>query len=312
MAVTAAMVKELREATGAGMMDCKKVLTEADGDMELATKLLREKGLAAAAKKAGRIAAEGLSHVYIDNNGVGVIVEVNSETDFVAKNAEFQEYVQNVAVQATNSNNENDMEAFYAENWHLDNAITVRDTLSQMVAKIGENLTIRRFKKMVKSANGTLVSYIHSGGKVAVIIELESEVSNDEIKEAGRNLCMQIASMSPQFVTRDQVSEEFIKNEKEILVQQAMNDEKNAGKPQNILEKMVEGRLTKNLKEMCLCEQEYVKDGDLSVKQYIESVSKAAGSPVSVARFTRFETGEGIAKREENFADEVNKAMGIE
>ena len=312
MVVTAAMVKELREATGVGMMDCKKALTEADGDMEVATKLLREKGLAAAAKKAGRIAAEGLSHVYINNDGVGVIVEVNSETDFVAKNAEFQEYVQNVAVQATNSSNEADMEAFYAENWHLDNSITVRDALSQMVAKIGENLTIRRFKKLVKGANGTLVSYIHSGGKVAVIIELNSEVSNDALAEAGRNLCMQIASMNPQFVTRDQVSEEFIKNEKEILVQQAMNDEKNAGKPQNILEKMVEGRLTKNLREMCLCEQEYVKDGDMSVKQYIDSVSKAVGNTVSVERFVRFETGEGIAKREENFADEVNKAMGIE
>jgi len=309
--VTAAMVKELREASGAGMMDCKKALTEADGNMEQAQKILREKGLAAAAKKAGRVASEGLSYVYLsDAKDIAVVVEVNSETDFVAKNAEFQAFVNKVALQAAGSEN-SDLEKFLDEKWNEDKALTVKEALSHMVARIGENLTIRRFEKLVKSPGGTFASYIHAGGKVAVVVELEG-AANDAVLEAGRNICMQIASMNPQFVSRNDVSESFIQSELEILTQQAKNDEKNHGKPDNIIEKMVEGRLGKHLKGLCLYDQEYVKDGDLTVEKYLETVSKEVGSPVKVLKFVRFETGEGIAKKEENFADEVNKAMGVQ
>ena len=309
--VTAAMVKELREISGAGMMDCKKALQEADGDMEQAQKVLREKGLAAAAKKAGRVASEGLSYVYLnDAEDMAVVVEVNSETDFVAKNAEFRAFVNKVALQAAASEN-NEIEKFLDEKWNEDNSITVKDALSQMIARIGENLSIRRFEKLAKSPKGVFASYIHAGGKVAVLVELEAETASDAILEAGKNICMQIASMSPQFVTRNDVSESFIQSEKEILTQQAKNDEKNQGKPDNIIEKMIEGRLGKHLRGLCLYDQEYVKDGDLTVEKYLESVSKEAGAPVKVLRFVRFETGEGIAKKEENFAEEVNKAMGV-
>ncbi|MCL2564799.1 MAG: translation elongation factor Ts [Defluviitaleaceae bacterium] len=308
--VTAAMVKELRETSGAGMMDCKKALVEADGDMEQAQKILREKGLAAAAKKAGRVASEGLSYVYLnDAKDMAVVVEVNSETDFVAKNAEFQTFVNKVALQVAASGN-SDIEMFLDEQWSEDSSITVKDALSQMIARIGENLSIRRFEKLSKNPNGVFASYIHAGGKVAVVAELEG-AANDAVLEAGKNICMQIASMSPQFVTRADVSENFIQSEKEILTQQAKNDEKNQGKPDNIIEKMIEGRLGKHLRGMCLYDQEYVKDGDLTVEKYLEVVSKEVGSPVKVLRFVRFETGEGIAKKEENFAEEVSKAMEV-
>jgi len=306
--ITAAMVKELREISGAGMMECKKALVEANGDMQEAQKVLREKGLSAAAKKAGRLASEGVSHVYLnDAKDLAVVVEVNSETDFVAKNAEFQAFVDKVSLQIAASNNE--IEAFMDEKWSEDTSITVKDALSQMIARIGENLTIRRFIKLQKGANSIFASYVHAGGKVAVVAELES-TAGDKVLEAGRNICMQIASMNPQFVTRDEVSEEFIQSEKEILIQQAKNDEKNADKPENIIEKMIEGRLGKHLRTLCLYDQEYVKDGDLTVEKYIETVAKEVGAPVKVLRFVRFETGEGLEKKEENFADEVSKAMG--
>jgi len=308
--VTAAMVKELRETSGAGMMDCKKALTEAGGDMAEAQKILREKGLAAAAKKAGRIASEGLSYVYLtDDKNTAVIVEVNSETDFVAKNAEFQAFVNKVAVQISNSAN-TETEKFMDEAWAEDSSITVKDALSQMVARIGENLSIRRFQKLTKSANAMFASYVHAGGKVAVLAELEP-ATGDAVLEAGKNICMQIASMSPNFVDRSEVSESFIQNEKEILIAQAKNDEKNKDKPENIIEKMVEGRLGKHLRSLCLYDQEYVKDGDLTVEKYLEAVSKEVGSAVKVLKFVRFETGEGIEKKEENFADEVSKAMNV-
>ena len=305
MAVTAAMVKELREITGVGMMDCKKALAETDGNMEQAIEFLREKGLAAAAKKAGRIASEGLVHIVItDDNRVGAVVEVNSETDFVAKNQEFQAFVSDVAKQAVHSK-ANDVDTLLDESWTATGEGTVRDALNQKIAVIGENLNIRRFARFEKQSDGALISYIHGGGRVAVLLELACEKPGDALTEAGKNVCMQIAAMSPKFVSRDEVSEEFIQKEKEILTQQALNE----GKPANIVEKMIEGRLNKELKEFCLVEQEYVKDGDMNVSKYLETVSKEIGAAITVKRFARFETGEGIEKKEENFAEEVSKAM---
>ncbi len=305
MAVTAAMVKELREMTGAGMSDCKKALVETDGNIEKAVDFLREKGLAAAAKKAGRIATEGLVFTYIsDDNKVGVAVEVNSETDFVAKNQDFKTFVEQVAKQAAESNSSS-VEEFLTEKWNFDENETVQAALTQKISIIGENLTIRRKERFVKEGNGALISYIHGGGRVAVLLELVSDVENEDLVEAGKNICMQIAAMSPRFVCREEISDEFIAKEKEILTQQAINE----GKPADIVEKMIVGRLNKQLKDFCLNEQEYVKDGDMSVAKYLESVGKEIGSTVSVKRFVRFETGEGLEKKEENFAEEVSKAM---
>ncbi len=308
MAITAAMVKELREMTGVGMLDCKKALAETDGNMEAAVEYLREKGLAASQKKAGRIAAEGIVDILLSaDNKKGVVVEVNSETDFVAKNPVFQEFVGQVAAQALDSNAA-DAEALLAEAWKLDNTMTVADALSQKVAVIGENLQIRRFEK-AEAQNGRLVSYIHGGGKIGVMVQLACEKDAPELEEVGKNVAMQIAAMNPKFVKTDDVPEEFINHEKEILTKQAQEDPKNANKPANIIEKMIVGRLNKELKEFCLVEQPYVKDGDMSVKQYVDSVAKAIGTPISVEGFVRFETGEGLEKKNENFADEVAKAM---
>ena len=309
MAITAAMVKELREMTGAGMMDCKKVLTEADGNMEKAVELLREKGLAASAKKAGRIASEGMVEIFLsEDNKVGAIVEVNSETDFVAKNQVFRDYVAAVAKQASETTAA-DMDAFFEEKWALDNQYTVREALSQQVAVIGENLNIRRFEKYEKAQAGKLVSYIHGGGRIGVMIELACENEADELVELGKNIAMQIAALNPKFITEADVPAEFIAKETEILTVQAKNDPKNAKKPDNIIAKMIEGRLKKELKEFCLVEQVYVKDGDLTVKKYIDSVAKEVGAPIEITRYVRFETGEGMEKKEENFADGVAKAM---
>ncbi|MCL2400393.1 MAG: translation elongation factor Ts [Defluviitaleaceae bacterium] len=304
MAVTAAMVKELRELSGAGMSACKDALVEANGDIEQASKILREKGLAAAAKKAGRVAAEGLVQAYLtDDRKSGAVVEVNSETDFVAKNQDFIDYVNKVAELALKSNAE-DIEAFMSEKWPTGE--TVQEVLTQKIATIGENIGIRRFTRYAACDNGTIVHYTHGGGRVVVMMELESDTSNDELIEAGRNLCMQIAAMSPLFVAKEDVSEDFIAKEKEILLQQAINE----GRPANVAEKVVEGRLKKNLVSLCLLEQEYVKDGDMTCAKYLESVSASIGSKINVRRFVRYETGEGIEKKEENFAEEVSKAMG--
>ncbi|MGM9916257.1 translation elongation factor Ts [Anaerotignum sp.] len=309
MAITAAMVKELREMTGAGMMDCKKALTEADGNMEKAVELLREKGLAASAKKAGRIASEGMVEVFLsDDNKVGAIVEVNSETDFVAKNQVFRDYVAAVAKQASETTAA-DMDAFFEEKWALDPQFTVKEALSQQVAVIGENLNIRRFEKYEKAQAGKLVSYIHGGGRIGVLIELACENEADELVELGKNVAMQIAALNPKFIAEKDVPADFIAKETEILTVQAKNDPKNAKKPDNIIAKMIEGRLKKELKEFCLVEQPYVKDTDMSVKQYIDSVAKVVGAPIEITRYVRFETGEGMEKKEENFADEVAKAM---
>lgn len=305
MAVTAAMVKELRESTGAGMVECKNALVEAEGNMERAVDILREKGLAAAAKKAGRLASEGLVLAMIaEDNKTGVVLEVNSETDFVAQNQEFKNYVAQVATQVLQSNAA-DQDAFFEEKWLDDPSVTVKEALSQKIAIIGENLRIRRYEKFEKASAGKLVSYVHGGGKVAVLLEMASEVENDSLVEAGKNICMQIAAMNPRFVTRADVPADFIEKEKEILTQQALNE----GKPANIVEKMIQGRLNKELKEFCLLDQEYVKDSELTVGKYVEAVGKEIGATVSVTRFVRYETGEGLEKKEENFAEEVSKAM---
>ncbi len=309
MAITAGMVKELREMTGAGMMDCKKALTEADGNMEKAVELLREKGLAASAKKAGRIASEGMVAVHLtEDNKIGAIVEVNSETDFVAKNQVFRDYVAAVAKQASETTAA-DMDAFFAEKWDLDPQYTVKEALSQQVAVIGENLNIRRFEKYEKTQAGKLVSYIHGGGRIGVLIELSCENEADELVELGKNVAMQIAALNPKFIAEKDVPADFIAKETEILTVQAKNDPKNAKKPENIIAKMIEGRLKKEMKEFCLVEQPYVKDTDMSVKQYIDSVAKVVGAPIEITRYVRFETGEGMEKKDENFAEEVAKAM---
>ena len=311
MAITAAMVKELREMTGAGMMDCKKALGETDGDMDAAVEYLRKNGQAKAEKKAGRIAAEGLCRVAVKDEKTAAVVEVNSETDFVAKNEDFQAYVEAVAKQAVESSAA-DMDAFLAEKWHLDSSKTVKDALVDKIAVIGENLTIRRFEKVVAN-DGCAVSYVHGGGRIGVIVEAATDVVNDAVKEALTNIAMQVAALYPKYVSTDEVSEEYKAHEKEIITEQIKNDPKMAGKPDKVIEGAVNGRLNKELKEVCLLEQVYVKaeDGKQTVAKYLEQVGKDNGANLSVKRFVRFETGEGLEKKEENFAEEVAKQMGM-
>lgn len=309
MAVTASMVKELREMTGAGMMDCKKALSATDGDFDKAIEFLREKGLATAEKKAGRIAAEGLVATTIkDGDKVAAIVEVNAETDFVAKNEVFQTFVKEVVEQAADTDAA-DIDAFKAEKWALDTSMTVDEKLAAMIAKIGENMNIRRFEKIV-SEDGIVVSYIHAAGKIGVLVEAKTENNDERVKEALKNVAMQVAALNPKYVSTDDVPEEYKEHEKEILIAQAKNDPKNANKPENIIEKMITGRLAKELKEICLLEQEYVKaENKETVAKYLEMVSKEAGTPVELKRFVRFETGEGLEKKNEDFAAEVAAQM---
>lgn len=308
MAITASQVKELREMTGAGMMDCKKALTNTDGDMDAAVEWLRENGLAKAAKKSGRIAAEGVVAVEVCDCGKSAsIVEVNSETDFVAKNEIFQEFVAQVASQARQTKAEG-IEAFVAEPWAAEDAGTVEDKLKAMIAKIGENMNIRRFDKV--ETEGMVVSYIHAGGKIGVLVEADTDSDSDGVKECLKNVAMQIAALNPKYVSSDDVDEEYKESEKQVLLAQAKNDPKNANKPDNIIEKMIIGRLNKELKEVCLLEQAYVKaENKENVKQYVESVAKAEGCKLNVTRFIRFETGEGLEKKEEDFAAEVAAQM---
>lgn len=310
MAVTASMVKELREMTGAGMMDCKKALSATDGDFDKAIEFLREKGLATAEKKAGRIAAEGLVATTIkDGDKVAAIVEVNAETDFVAKNEVFQTFVKEVVEQAADTDAA-DIDAFKAEKWALDTSMTVDEKLAAMIAKIGENMNIRRFEKIV-SEDGIVVSYIHAAGKIGVLVEAKTESDDERVKEALKNVAMQVAALNPKYVSTDDVPEEYKEHEKEILIAQAKNDPKNANKPENIIEKMITGRLAKELKEICLLEQEYVKaENKETVAKYLEMVSKEVGTPVELKRFVRFETGEGLEKKNEDFAAEVAAQMG--
>ena len=305
MAITAKQVKELREMTGAGMMDCKKALGQTDGDMDKAVEWLRENGLAKAAKKSGRIAAEG---IVSEDGKTASIVEVNSETDFVAKNEKFQDYVAEVAAQAKTTSAA-DIDAFLAEPWALDTSVTVDEKLKAMIAVIGENMNIRRFAKI--ETEGTVVSYIHAGGKIGVLVEADTANATDAVKECLKNVAMQIAALNPKYLSSDDVDAEYKEHEKEILLAQAKNDPKNANKPDEIIEKMITGRLNKELKEVCLLEQEYVKaENKENVKKYVESVAKAEGVSINLKSFVRFETGEGLEKKEEDFAAEVAAQMG--
>ena len=309
MAITAAMVKELREMTGAGMMDCKKALNETNGDMDEAVEFLRKNGQAKAEKKASRIAAEGLCTVVTDGDQTAAVVEVNSETDFVAKNETFQTFVAAVAKQAVASDAA-DMDAFMAEKWNEDESKTVADALVEKVAVIGENLKIRRFEK-VSEPNGCVVTYVHGGGRIGVIVDAETSVVNDEVKEGMKNIAMQIAALAPKYVSRDEVSADYIAHEKEILKAQIMNDPKESQKPEKVINGMIEGRISKELKEICLVDQVYVKaeDGKQTVAKYIDELSKAVGAPVKIKKFVRFETGEGLEKKNEDFAAEVAAQM---
>ena len=305
MAITAGMVKELREMTGAGMMDCKKALTETNGDMDAAVEFLRKNGQAKAEKKAGRIAAEGIVKTVVKDDKVAAIVEVNSETDFVAKNDEFQGFVDTVVNQVVESDAA-DMDAFMAEPWAADASKTVKDALVEKIAVIGENLNIRRFER-VNAENGCVVSYIHGGGRIGVLVVADTDVVNDEIKTCLKNVAMQVAAMSPKYVSRDEVSQEYMDHEKEILLAQAKKE--NPEKPDNIIEKMIIGRLNKEMKEICLLDPVYVQDSDLTVAKYVDKVAKENGAKMTVTKFVRFETGEGIEKKQENFAEEVAAQM---
>ena len=309
MAISASMVKELREMTGAGMMDCKKALTNTDGDMDKAVEWLRENGLAKAEKKAGRIAAEGMVAVKVSEDGKkAAIVEVNSETDFVAKNEVFQNMVNSVATQAVGTS-ASDLSAFLAEPWCEDSSVTVEENLKNMIAKIGENMNIRRFEK-VEQPDGLIVSYIHAGGKIGVLVSAETGNASDQVSECLKDVAMQVAAMNPKYLSSDDVSEEYKEKEKEVLLAQAKNDPANANKPDNIIEKMIMGRLNKELKEVCLTEQIYVKaENKETVAKYVDSVAKAAGTDIKLTGFVRFETGEGIEKKEEDFAAEVAAQM---
>ena len=302
--ITAALVKELRDITGAGMMACKKALTETAGDMDKAVEFLREQGLAGAEKKAGRIAAEGVSFTKISEDGKsGVVVEVNAETDFVAKNEKFQNFVKEVAAQALKTSAQ-DTESFLQEKWDLDPSKTVSEQLSATISVIGENMNIRRFTKITEE-NGFVQDYIHSGGRIGVLLQVKSSVVNDTIKEMAKNLAMQIAALNPKYITRAEVDQEYLKNEKEILLAAAKNEKPNA--PEKVLLGMVEGRLNKELQEVCLVDQVYVRaeDGKQKVGQYLESVAKAQNAEISLVRFVRYETGEGLEKKNEDFAAEV-------
>lgn len=309
MAISASMVKELREMTGAGMMDCKKALTNTDGDMDKAVEWLRENGLAKAEKKAGRIAAEGMVAVNVSEDGKkAAIVEVNSETDFVAKNELFQNMVNAVAAQAVETSAA-DLEAFMAEPWIEDSSVTVEENLKNMIAKIGENMNIRRFGKL-EQPEGVIVSYIHAGGKIGVLVSAETDNASDEVKACLKDVAMQVAALSPKYTSRDEVDQDYIEKEKEVLFAQAKIEKPDA--PDKIINGMVMGRINKELKEICLLDQVFVKaeDGKQSVGQYVESVAKQLGANIKVKTFVRFETGEGLEKKNEDFAAEVAAQLG--
>ena len=310
-AVTAKMVNDLREMTGAGMMDCKKALAATDGDMDKAVEFLREKGLAGAEKKAGRIAAEGIVDTAMTaDEKKAVIVEVNAETDFVAKNAKFQAYVAQVAAQALTTTAA-DMDAFMDEKWAADESLTVKEALSSQISIIGENMSIRRFKQVTEE-NGFVASYIHAGGRIGVLLDVQTDVVNDAVKEMAKNVCMQVAALNPKYTSRNEVSADFIEHEKSILMAQIQNDPKEASKPEKVIQGMIQGRINKEMKEICLLDQVYVKaeDGKQSVAQYVAQVAKENGANIELKSFVRFETGEGLEKKEENFAEEVAKQMG--
>lgn len=290
--VTAAMVKELREITSAGMLDCQKALKETDGNMEKAIEFLREKGLATAAKKAGRIAAEGIVKAYLsDDKKVGVLLEVNSETDFVAKNEEFQTFVSNVAKLIADENPA-DVEALKELKYENE---TVGSAFTALIAKIGENMNLRRFVRVA----GNVCSYTHGGGRIGVLVEAENALDGEEKYEAARDVAMQIAAINPLYLTKEVVPAGDVAKEKEIIIAQIKEDPKNASKPEQIIEKMVDGKINKFYETNCLLQQEFVKDSDFKVEKYLTSKG------VKLTNFVRFEKGEGLQKKEENFAEEV-------
>jgi elongation factor Ts len=305
MPFTAQDVKDLREMTGVGMMDCKRALTETDGDKEKAIDWLREKGLAAAQKKAGRVAAEGMAYAAVIDN-VGVVVEVNAETDFVSQNEKFVDFTKNVAAAVAKSAPA-DVEALM-DSPYPGTDKTVRDMQQEMVLVIGENITVRRFARY---NTGLSVPYVHAGGKIGVLVNLEVSGIDvtDDVVTLGKDIAMQIAAMRPMYLDKSDVDQAVIEKEKEILTAQAKEDPKNAGKPDNIIEKMVMGRLSKYYEENCLLQQAFVKGDKISVEKHIAEVAKAAGGTIKVVAFTRFEKGEGIEKKQENFADEIAKLV---
>lgn len=309
--ITAAMVKELREMTGAGMMDCKKALTETGGNMDEAVEVLRKNGQAKAVKKEGRIAAEGLCRIASQGDQAAAVVEVNSETDFVAKNEQFQQFVESVARQAVASDAA-DIDAFLGESWIEDGSKTVKEALVDKIAVIGEKLSIRRFEK-VTASHGCVATYVHGGGRIGVIVEADTDVVNDGVKEALTNLAMQVAALYPKYVATSDVPEDYKAHEKEIVAAQIAQDPKMAGKPEKVIEGAVMGRLNKELKEVCLLEQVYVKaeDGKQTVAQYLAQVGKENGADIKIVKFVRFETGEGLEKKNEDFAAEVAAQMGM-
>jgi len=302
MAITAQQVKELREMTGAGMMDCKNVLVEVDGDMNRAVELLREKGLAKAAKKAGRIAAQGIVKVNFAADGKSAsIIEVNSETDFVAKNEEFLEFVGKLADIALEKEIA-DIEAFMAHSYGDEG--TVQDALQNKIARIGENMNVRRFERFAE-AGCLYAGYTHGGGTIGVVVGFKTDASAEETAVIGKDIAMQVASMNPKFVKESDVDAAYIESEKKILTQLVLNE----GKAPDMVEKIVNGKIKKELKEVCLVEQKFVKDNEMTVKQYVEKVAKEIGKPIEVVSMTRYEVGEGIEKKEENFAEEVARQM---
>lgn len=298
MAITAAMVKELRELTGAGMMDCKKVLVETDGDMDKAVELLREKGLAKAAKKAGRVAAMGLvKTAFAEDGKAAAIVEVNSETDFVAKNDEFVSFVETLAKMAL-ENDAADMDAFMALPYGDEGS--VQDVLTNKIATIGENMSIRRFERLAEPGV-VYTGYIHGNGSIGVIVGIKTDATADDIAVVGKDVAMQVASMNPKFLDETQVDQDWLASETEIAKQQLLNE----GKKEELLDRIIPGKIKAILKEVCLVDQKFVKDGDLTVKEYVDGAAKSAGKDMAVASMIRYEVGEGIEKKEEDFAAEV-------
>ena len=301
MAFTAADVKNLREMTGVGMMDCKKALTESNGDIDKAIEYLREKGLAASQKKASRIAAEGMAYA-ASIDGMGVVVEVNAETDFVAKNDKFVEFVKGVAATVA-ANKPADVEALM-ECKYNGTELTVAQQQQEMVLVIGENIKVRRFHLFTE---GTSVPYIHAGGKIGVLVNLETELPAEKVAEAGKDVAMQIAALNPRFWDKSQVTQDVLDEERKIMMAQMANDPKMAGKPEQVMAKIVDGKLNKFYAENCLMQQEFVKDGDYTVEKYLAKVAKELGGSIVLKDAVRFEKGEGIEKKQENFAEEIAK-----
>ena len=299
MAITAKDVQKLREMTGVGMMDCKKALTECDGNMDKAVEWLREKGMAASAKKAGRIAAEGMAYAAVVD-GIGVVVEVNAETDFVGKNEKFQDFVKGVAATVA-KNAPADLDALMACKYAGTDR-TITEQQQEMVLVIGENIKVRRFAFFTE---GVSVAYVHAGGKIGVLVNLDTDLTAEQVEEMGKDAAMQIAALNPRFWDKAQVTEDVLENEKKIMLAQMANDPKMANKPEQVREKIVMGKLNKFYSENCLLQQEFVKDNDLTVEKYLASAAKALGGKVTFKDAVRFEKGEGIEKKEENFAAEI-------